>query len=117
MFTIVFTGREVAVYCAAHLGDITKATKAYSTGDIGLALKDAFMKCDNIIVAEEAVKEMKKIVEDDMSKIHRYKLCSCVIVHVHLYTCIMCVNVVFAYVDSVQMSVNFFAWVCMLCVH
>lgn len=71
MFTIVSTGREVAVYCAAHLGEIIKATEAYSNGDISQALKDAFMKCDDIIIKEDAVKEMKKIVEDDMSKMRR----------------------------------------------
>lgn len=70
----MFTGREVAVYCATHLGEIIKATESYSKGNVSQALRDAFMKCDDIIVKEDAVKEMKKIVEDDMSKIHRYQV-------------------------------------------
>ena len=49
----VIIGKEVALYCAAKLGGIIKSTKSYAKGDISQALKDAFMKCDEIIMKPE----------------------------------------------------------------
>lgn len=50
------------MYCAAKLGDIIKSTDSYSAGDISQALKDAFMKCDEIIAKPETVQEMKMMM-------------------------------------------------------
>lgn len=52
----------MAIYCAAKLGDIIKSTESYNKGDISQALKDAFMKCDEIILKPEAVQEMKEMI-------------------------------------------------------
>ena len=35
---------------------------SYSKGDVGQALKDAFMKCDEIITKPETVQEMKRMI-------------------------------------------------------
>lgn len=57
-------GREVAVYCATHLADIIKSCFC---GDLGKAMKDAFMKCDRLVIEQEAVQEMKTYDHDEMS--------------------------------------------------
>ena len=44
------------MYCATHMPDIIRACYR---GDIGKALKDAFMKCDRMVIEEDAVKEMR----------------------------------------------------------
>lgn len=59
-------GREVAMYCAAHLPDIVKSTLAYSQGDTGQAMKDAFMQCDRLVLEREAIEEMKKYDEEEI---------------------------------------------------
>ena len=56
-------GAEVARYCAIHLADIIKSCDC---GDIGQALKNAFMKCDRLVTEEAAVKEMKTLDEDEI---------------------------------------------------
>ena len=67
IFLNIYLGKEVAIYCAAKLGDIIKATNSYSKGDICQALKDAFMKCDEIVMKPETVQEMKKMINIGIS--------------------------------------------------
>ena len=64
----MYTGREVALYCAAHLADYIKSAEAYSHGDLGQAMKDAFMKCDRMLKEKEVIEEMKKYDEDEISE-------------------------------------------------
>lgn len=59
-------GKEVAVYCAAHLGDIIKSMAAYSEGDLPQAMKDAFMQCDKLIKEDEAIEEMRQYDENEI---------------------------------------------------
>lgn len=61
-------GREVAIYCATHLADIIKSTAAYDQGNLGQAMKDAFMQCDRLLKEKEAIAEMKKYDEDEISE-------------------------------------------------
>lgn len=63
----VIIGKEVALYCAAKLGGIIKSTKSYAKGDISQALKDAFMKCDEIIMKPEIVQEMKEMMNAEVA--------------------------------------------------
>lgn len=63
-----YSGREVAVYCATHLADTIKSTAAYGQGDLGQAMKDAFMQCDRFLKEKEAIAEMKKYDEDEISE-------------------------------------------------
>lgn len=58
----------MATYCATHLPEIIKATEAYSQGDLGRAMKDAFMKCDVLITEKSAIEEMKRYDEDVISE-------------------------------------------------
>ena len=55
------SGKEVAMYCATKLGDVIKSTASYAKGDMSLALKEAFMKCDELVLKPETVQEMKKL--------------------------------------------------------
>lgn len=76
-------GKEVALYCAAKLGDIIKSTESYRKGDISQALKDAFMKCDEMIMKPETVQEMKEMMNAEISAERYVNLqytCRCVIV-------------------------------------
>ncbi len=57
-------GKEVAVYCADKMGDLIKSTGAYKEGDIGQALKDAFINCDRQLLLPEIAQELKKIAND-----------------------------------------------------
>ncbi len=59
----VSVGREVAMYCASHMPDIIHSCNC---GNIEQALKDAFMKCDRMVIEEEAVQEMKTYDEDEI---------------------------------------------------
>ena len=59
-------GKEVAAYCATHLADIIKATPAYGQGDLGQAMKNAFMQCDRKLKEKEVIEEMKKWDEDEI---------------------------------------------------
>lgn len=63
-----FSGREVAVYCATHLAEIIKSTTAYGDGNVGQAMKDAFMQCDRLLTERETIEEMKKYDEDVISE-------------------------------------------------
>ena len=59
-------GQEVATYCATHLPDIIRS--CYSNRDLGQAMKDAFMKCDRIVMEHDAIMEMKTYhVKDEVS--------------------------------------------------
>ena len=59
-------GKEVAVYCAVHLGDIIKSMAAYSEGNLPQAMKDAFMQCDKLLKEDEAIEEMRQYDEDEI---------------------------------------------------
>ena len=67
------------MYCAEKLGDIIKSTDSYNKGDMSRALKDAFMKCDEIVMKAEAIQEMKKMINTETSA-ERY-----LHVHVHVH--------------------------------
>ena len=58
----------MAVYCATHLADLIKSAEAYHQGNIGQAMKDAFMHCDRMLTEKEAIDEMKKYDEDEIPK-------------------------------------------------
>ena len=83
---LVYVGKEVALYCASKLGDIIKSTESYHKGDISQALRDAFMKCDEVITSPETIQEMKEMMNAEISAktyvdlLHMYKqgrlLCS-----------------------------------------
>ena len=57
----------MAVYCAAKLGDVIKSTESYRKGDVSQALKDAFMKCDEMIMKPEIIQEMKEMMKAEVS--------------------------------------------------
>lgn len=65
------------MYCAEKLGDIIKSTDSYNKGDMSQALKDAFMKCDEIVMKAETIQEMKKMISTETSA-KRY-------LHVHVH--------------------------------
>ncbi len=50
-----------------HLADIIKSTEAYRQGSVEQAMKDAFMQCDRLTTEENAIEEMRKYDEDEMS--------------------------------------------------
>ena len=56
----------MAIFCASHLADIIKSTAAYDEGDLGQAMKDAFMQCDRMLKEKEAIEEMIKYDEDEI---------------------------------------------------
>jgi len=57
------SGQEVATYCATHLPDIIRS--CYSNRDLGQAMKDAFMKCDRIVMEPDAIMEMRTYNDKD----------------------------------------------------
>lgn len=67
----------MALYCAAKLGDIIKSTESYHKGDVSQALKDAFMKCDEMIMKPETVQEMKEMMNAENSAERYMKLDRC----------------------------------------
>ena len=72
----------MAIYCAAKLGDVIKSTESYHKGDISQALKDAFMKCDEMIMEPETVQEMKRMVNAEVMA-ERY-------INLHVHTIYVC---------------------------
>ncbi|CAN0250482.1 unnamed protein product, partial [Pylaiella littoralis] len=42
-------GAEVAKYCAAHICDVVRDTEAFKEGDLGLGLKQTFLKMDDML--------------------------------------------------------------------
>ena len=58
----------MATYCATHLADFIKATEAYGQGDLGQAMKDAFMRCDEMLKEKEVIEEMRRYDEDEVSE-------------------------------------------------
>ena len=42
-------GAEVAKYCSAHICDVVKATDAFKEGNLGLGLKQTFLKMDDLL--------------------------------------------------------------------
>ncbi|CAM9827427.1 unnamed protein product, partial [Ectocarpus sp. 13 AM-2016] len=42
-------GAEVAKYCSAHICDVVKGTEAFKEGNLGLGLKQTFLKMDDML--------------------------------------------------------------------
>lgn len=42
-------GAEVAKYCAAHICEVVKNTQAFKEGDVGLGLKQSFLRIDDML--------------------------------------------------------------------
>lgn len=42
-------GAEVAKYCAAHMCDTVRGTEAFREGDMGLGLKQSFLRMDDLL--------------------------------------------------------------------
>lgn len=46
-------GKEVAQFCAAHISEALVSSKGYATGDMREALRETFLKMDDIMVKQE----------------------------------------------------------------
>jgi len=60
-------GKEVAAFSAAHLPGVLASTEGYRNGDMESALKQAFLRMDEIMVMDENRRELKALmaVSDD----------------------------------------------------
>jgi serine/threonine protein phosphatase PrpC len=58
-------GKEVARFAAAHIPSTIATTEAYTTGDMGKALIDAFLNLDLLLVKDENKAELKALKGSD----------------------------------------------------
>ena len=63
--THVYTGKEVALYCALHLPKLIQSCEAYKNRDLEQALRDTFMLCDRQLLSKEAIDEMKSLLQEE----------------------------------------------------
>jgi len=61
-------GKEVALYSALHLPDLIASSESYKSQNLEQALKDAFMLCDRQVLGEEAIAEMKSMLQDSIQE-------------------------------------------------
>lgn len=54
-------GKEVAQFCAAHISEALVSTKGYAVGDMREALRETFLKMDDIMVKQEHQAEFKAL--------------------------------------------------------
>ena len=63
--THVYTGKEVALYCALHLPKLVQSCESYKSEDLEQALRDTFMLCDRQLLTKEAIDEMKSLLQEE----------------------------------------------------
>ncbi len=56
-----YKGHEVAAYCAKYLPNFLKTLEEYERNDLEAALKTLFLKFDEMLLTEEALKELAQI--------------------------------------------------------
>lgn len=59
------TGKEVALYCSAHIPELLVASSVYKSGNVPLALQKTFLECDRLLTTPQAVEEMEKLLLND----------------------------------------------------
>lgn len=61
-------GAEVALYCEANFGRALRGTRAYADGDYAVALRDAFLRIDDMLRTEEGFAEVCRLKLDHDAK-------------------------------------------------
>ena len=54
-------GAEVALYCERNFGRALRSTNAYASGDYAVALRDAFLKVDEMLRTQEGFEEVCRL--------------------------------------------------------
>lgn len=60
-------GAEVARYVARHIADLLVQAPAFKEGDLGAALRQTYLKLDEVLVTPEAAEELRALENSDTS--------------------------------------------------